>query len=97
MRYGTLPIVRMVGGLADSVVPVTPGTLKAGTATGFGFAEFTAEALLGAVREAVALHGAGGAKWDKVRRTAMARDSSWESAASQYEDLYTRVFQGTQR
>ena len=54
MRYGTIPIVRQVGGLADTVRDVSPATLEAGTATGFVFTDYSAKALLAAVKRAVA-------------------------------------------
>lgn len=88
-RYGTIPIVRRVGGLADTVVDATPEALGAGTATGVVFDNATVDGLLSAVRQAVrlvrdpytraALQGAG-----------MSRDFSWQSSAQQYLELYAR-------
>ena len=56
LRYGSPPVVRRTGGLADTVVDATEATLADGTATGFAFDDETPEALLGAVRRAVALY-----------------------------------------
>ena len=56
LRYGALPLVRRTGGLADTVVDATKAALADGTATGFAFDDETPEALLDAMRRAVALY-----------------------------------------
>jgi starch synthase len=84
LRYGTIPVVRATGGLADTVVPVDRDR---GTGTGIRFEEYSARALLGAVREAVALH-ADPALTARIRRNGMRADFSWERSASEYEELY---------
>jgi starch synthase len=86
-RYGTPPVVRRTGGLADSVVDCVPQTLRDGTATGFVFEQPTTEALLGAVRRA---HAAwqDPQMWHKLQRNGMARDFGWHEAAREYCDLY---------
>ncbi|MDN5940614.1 MAG: glycogen synthase GlgA, partial [Nitrospira sp.] len=56
LRYGTVPIVRKTGGLADTVLPLTPKARQAGQATGFHVEEDTAEALLAVLRQAVAVY-----------------------------------------
>lgn len=86
-RYGTLPIVRKTGGLADTVVNAGPKNLKARTATGFVFEEPSAAALGKAVRQALGLF-AKPAEWREVMRTAMRRDFSWRPSALQYLNLY---------
>ena len=55
LRYGTLPLVRRVGGLADTVVDATSVSLAEDRATGFAFDEETPQALLSAIRRATAL------------------------------------------
>ncbi|HBH97705.1 MAG TPA: glycogen synthase GlgA [Candidatus Omnitrophica bacterium] len=87
MRYGTLPIVHRTGGLADTVVDATPSALAAGRATGFIFEDYSAEALVEAVEEAVALF-ANRAQWTQVMRTGMRQDFSWDRSAREYVTLY---------
>ena len=87
LRYGTLPVVREVGGLADTVVDVNAKTLAAGTATGFVFQQPQPEAFFGAVQRAINLwHHA--TDWQQVQRTAMAQDFSWQQSADRYLELY---------
>lgn len=87
LRYGTLPVVREVGGLADTVVDARPETLAAGTATGFVFQRAEAAELLGAVRRATGLWS-DQASWRRLQRTAMCQDFSWQRSASRYLELY---------
>jgi starch synthase len=95
-RYGTPPVVRRTGGLADSVVDCTPQTLSDGTATGFVFEAPTAEALLGAVRRA---HAAwrNPQTWRRLQRNGMARDFSWNEAARAYCDVYRSALATAER
>ena len=86
-RYGTPPIVRRTGGLADSVIDCTPQTLADGTATGFVFDEATPDALLLAVQRARDLWQDRTA-WNRIQRNAMARDFSWSASAGRYLQLY---------
>lgn len=88
MRYGTLPVVRRVGGLADSVEDTTAETLAEGTATGFSFEEYSADALATTVERAVALFREDKEAWRQIQRQAMARDSSWQRSAAEYERVY---------
>ena len=90
LRYGTLPIVRRVGGLADTVTDATTDNLTAGTATGFLFDAATPAALDRCVRRALDLrHNT--AAWAGMVATAMARDLSWVGPARAYDALYTRL------
>jgi starch synthase len=88
MRYGTIPVVRATGGLADTVTPFGPDERSEGT--GILFGPYTPEAMLEAVREALALHGDRRAL-ERARRNGMARDFSWESAARKYLEVYRRA------
>jgi starch synthase len=90
LRYGTLPLVRRVGGLADTVVDAGADALRDGRATGFAFDAGTPEALLQAAHRLVALYRQSPA-WRAVMRTAMACDFSWDHAAAQYLALYRAV------
>lgn len=87
LRYGTLPVVARVGGLADTVIDANEAALADGVATGFQFAPVTAEALGDALARAVALfHDQ--AAWQGMVRRAMTRDVGWDRAARRYRDLY---------
>ncbi len=87
LRYGTLPIVRRTGGLADTVVDADADALALGTATGFVFDAATPAALLAAIDRALALFRRPSA-WIGVMQTAMAQDYSWARSAQRYLDLY---------
>ena len=86
LKYGTLPVVRRTGGLADSVFDVSEG--KAGT--GFVFDGPTPEELLKAVRRGVELFGRP-KDWHKVQKTAMKQDFSWQKSAAAYMLLYKEL------
>jgi starch synthase len=88
MKYGTLPVVRATGGLADTVVDTTPETITAGRATGFCFLAYTPEALTKTVRRALELYHHSPAEWLQIQRTAMKQDWSWDRSAGEYEKLY---------
>ena len=87
LRYGTLPVVRLTGGLADTVVDATPENILAGTATGFVFMEASADALSTAIERAVALYQQK-SRWNRLQITAMQQDYSWQKSASRYIDLF---------
>ncbi len=87
LRYGTLPLVRRVGGLADTVVDATDENLRESRATGFVFGPANAAAIESALISAFALYGRPDA-WRAMMRTAMSRDFSWAEAAAHYLALY---------
>jgi starch synthase len=87
LRYGTVPIVRNVGGLADTVVDANPENLATGRATGVVFEAPSSSALLDAIDRAYALFRVG-ESWQALQRSAMAQDHSWAQAAGQYAALY---------
>lgn len=94
MRYGTLPVVRATGGLADTVVDATSEALAEGRATGFSFIPYTPEALRDTVRRALDLYHHQPDQWLQVQRTAMRQDWSWDRSAAEYERLYLSVVRG---
>ncbi|MDX2177166.1 MAG: glycogen synthase GlgA [Candidatus Sumerlaeia bacterium] len=94
MRYGTVPVVRAVGGLRDTVRHADVPSIEAGEATGFLFSDYTAEALLAAVEQAMELYRDDKPHWGKLRRNGMARDFSWGHSAQLYEALYDRLLSG---
>jgi starch synthase len=91
MHYGTPPVVRATGGLADTVTDTTPETLAAGTATGFRFAAYGGHALRDAVGRAMALYHDSPATWRQVMINGMRQDWSWDRSAAEYEKLYQRL------
>jgi starch synthase len=90
LRYGTLPLVRRVGGLADTVVDADALSLADGTATGFAFDEESAPGLGAAIERAAVLFRQP-QLWQSVMRRAMTRDFSWEAAARRYLALYREL------
>jgi starch synthase len=87
LRYGTVPIVRAVGGLMDTVRDYAPDRPKS---TGFVFEEYTPPALLGALNRALALF-ADGTKWRALQQAGMALDHSWDRSAREYVRIYERA------
>jgi starch synthase len=87
LRYGTVPIVRATGGLADTVEDFDP---TAGTGTGFVFEAYESAAMLEAVERAVAAYGDREA-WEGLVSRGMALDYSWGASAGRYIDLYGRA------
>ena len=90
LRYGTLPLVRRVGGLADSVVDCSLENLGDGTATGFVFDRFELDDYLAAVRRAFTLYKRR-SDWRQVQATAMAQRFDWQVAAEHYLAVYRTV------
>jgi len=90
LKYGCVPVVRKVGGLADSVVDTNEETLQQKTATGVVFEHFNAEGLSYALRQFIQLYQQE-QLWKQVRRQGMACEFSWAVAASQYVKLYQRL------
>ena len=89
-RYGTIPIVRKTGGLADTVTDTLPETLALATASGLIFNEASAGALLEAIKRALILYNVPNA-WKKIQQTAMSKDFSWQRSAEQYLALYEKL------
>lgn len=87
MKYGTVPVVRAVGGLADTV---RPWNATDGSGTGFLFSDYTSDAFLAIVRDALALRGDAKA-WDRIRRNGMSEDWSWSRSAKKYVEVYERA------
>ena len=89
-RYGTVPIVRSTGGLADTVVDTTVESLADRTATGFSFRKAAPEALWSAVNRALECYAAPG-QWQQLMVTGMQQDFSWKQSARKYIELYERI------
>ena len=87
MRYGTVPLVRAVGGLADTVRNYSP---KTGDGTGFTFDDYSAQALLNTLRWALEVYE-DRAAWLRIQRAGMAQDFSWDASAREYVKVYARA------
>jgi starch synthase len=87
LRYGTVPIVRVTGGLDDSVTDIAEDPEKA---DGIKFAEYSVRALSKAIRKALVLYG-NKELLAHYRLNGMARDFSWERTAAGYGQLYQKI------
>jgi starch synthase len=87
LKYGCLPLVRRIGGLADTVVDCSLEDMASGTATGFVFDRFEPDDYARAMRRAFALYQRP-ADWNRVRAAGMRRPADWATAAAQYIDIY---------
>ena len=90
LRYGAVPVVARVGGLADTVIDANPAALAAGVATGVQFAPVTAEMLAVALRRTVALYRDPSA-WRTMQENGMSADVSWRGPARRYAALYREL------
>jgi starch synthase len=87
LKYGTVPLVRATGGLADTIADYSPQTLANGTATGFRFSAYTPAAFLGTVQRACELYTQP-EHWQQLQRNGMKQDWSWDRSAAEYEKIY---------
>ena len=85
LRYGTLPVARRTGGLADTITPVIGDT-----GDGFLFNDARPEALCAALRDVSALYANKDA-WTRAVKRAMSKDLSWEKSANTYALLYRNL------
>ncbi|MDG2914970.1 glycogen synthase GlgA [Bisgaard Taxon 10/6] len=90
LKYGTLPLVRRTGGLADTVVDCTAENIKERCATGFVFEDAHPEALRHCIQRAFSLWSKQ-RTWFAVRTVAMEQDFSWQVAAHRYHELYSKI------
>ncbi|MCR5153851.1 MAG: glycogen synthase GlgA [Lachnospiraceae bacterium] len=88
MRYGTVPIVRQTGGLADTVDPYNE---YESSGTGFGFCNYNAHEMLWTVRYAKNIFYNKKREWNKIVDRTMEKDFSWAGSAVKYENLYKRL------
>jgi starch synthase len=88
LQYGTVPIVRQTGGLADTVHDVDTAP---DSGNGFAFAEYHAGAMLAAVRRALALFEQDKPRWKQLMKRGMKADFSWHTSARRYLDLYQKA------
>jgi len=91
LKYGSLPVVRSTGGLADTVCDATADAVAAAQANGFSFDEYEPQALEQTLARAVAMYRNQPNTWQQVVETAMRQDWSWEASAAKYADLYASL------
>lgn len=106
LKYGTIPVVRATGGLADTVADATLENIAAGRATGFSFISLFDESKKGSIdpslqiarnafadtlRRCLSMYQADAETWKKLQQTGMAQDWSWRRSAAEYERLYRQL------
>ncbi len=89
LKYGTVPIVRATGGLDDTI---EPWDARTGKGTGFKFSDYTGEALLATIKQALLAYQ-DPSSWQTLMRNGMARDFSWGASAREYGKIYDRARQ----
>jgi starch synthase len=87
LRYGTVPVVRAVGGLVDTVRPHSP---RNGRGTGFLFSDYTPQAMMAALGAALAAYR-NRKTWSRLQKNGMQADFSWDRSAAEYVKIYTRL------
>ncbi|WP_354066394.1 glycogen synthase GlgA [Devosia sp. 2618] len=90
LRYGCVPVVSRIGGLADTVIDANPAAISAEVATGVVFDPGSSHALYEALRRTVRLYH-DDKLWKKIQRRGMKSDVSWETSAARYADLYASI------
>jgi starch synthase len=88
LRYGTVPVVRAVGGLVDTVRPYNP---RNGQGTGFLFSEYSPDALHATLHAALAVYRGNRKAWARLQKSGMCQDFSWDRSAREYVKVYKRV------
>jgi starch synthase len=89
LKYGTVPIVRATGGLDDTI---DPWDARTGRGTGFKFSEYSGEALLLTVKQALTAFR-DQSSWQVLMRNGMSKDFSWNASAKEYVKIYEKVRQ----
>ena len=93
MAYGTIPVVRRTGGLADTVTNADNETIDNKTATGFSFSDYSVEALNETLHRAMHVFHNQKNVWRQMMINGMTTDWSWTNSAKKYEQLYHKTIQ----
>jgi starch synthase len=96
LRYGAVPVVSRVGGLADTVVDANPAALAAGVGTGIMFAPGNVPLMESAIRRAARLYRQWDT-WSLIQRNGMATDVSWAAPAREYAAMYRELIPAGRR
>lgn len=91
LKYGTVPVVRDTGGLADTICDATPDNLASHAANGFSFKAYESSALEEGLRRAIECYRHEPATWRRLVETGMGQDWSWGRSAREYSALYERI------
>lgn len=87
LRYGTIPVVRLTGGLKDTIEEYDAAS---GQGNGFVFSQYSSSELLAAIKRSLAFYKDKEA-WQKLTKKAMGYDFSWDNSAKEYEKLYNKL------
>src|SRR5277367_1707644 len=87
LKYGTVPVVRATGGLDDTI---EPWDVRTGKGTGFKFTDYTGEALLATIKQALIAYQ-DPSSWQTLMRNGMTRDFSWGASAREYGKIYDQA------
>ncbi len=90
MQYGAPPVVRFTGGLADTVIDADT---EPEIANGFGFDDYSSDALAATVERAMALYRDEPERWAGLQKVGMTTDWGWDPAAARYQWVYRRVLE----
>jgi starch synthase len=85
LRYGTIPVVRATGGLAETVTDYDSDNVEG---NGFSFKNFSSDEMLDAINRALKVYSEKPEEWDKLIVRALETDYSWSRSAKKYEELY---------
>jgi len=85
LRYGTIPVVRATGGLAETIIDYTKDNENG---NGFSFVNFSSEEMIDAINRAIDVYKNRPDEWKMLMKRAMKMDFSWNSSAKKYEELY---------
>lgn len=91
LKYGTVPVVRKTGGLADTIIDFSTAGLNSGKSVGFTFDEYTAQALYQSIFRAIKLYENDKVRWEKLMKNGMRQDWSWFNSATKYVKMYRKV------
>ncbi|MFI5264527.1 MAG: glycogen synthase, partial [Candidatus Kapaibacterium sp.] len=90
MRYGTIPVARRTGGLADTITDPLEATKK-NPPTGFLFDKYDAKSFMKALERAMSEYKRHPNKWRELQTNGMAKDFSWNKSATKYAELYEKL------
>jgi len=88
LMYGTVPIVRKTGGLADTVQKFNP---KNKTGNGFVFEKYSAKDMVTEIKNAIKIFTSDKETWQTIMRNGMKSDFSWLNSSKKYVDLYKKL------
>lgn len=88
LRYGTIPIVRETGGLAETIIDIEKDKEKG---NGFSFEKFCADDMISTIKRGIKFYNSNKEEWNKLVKNAMSTDFSWERSGKKYSVLYENM------